>query len=365
MENQNKLEKKTPLYEAHVKLGAKMVNFAGWMMPVQYESILKEHESVRTTSGVFDISHMGEFILEGPDSFALLQELMTNDLKLLEISKGQYSCMCYENGTVVDDMVYYMEDKDRFRMIVNASNIEKDFKWIDEHASNYNANLNDISLERCRLAIQGQKTEEFLGSIVDIELSKIKRFYFSQCQICNIPVFLARTGYTGEVGFEISFSQQHVKLIWNAILETGVKPIGLGARDSLRLEACYSLYGHEISDNISPVEAGIGWVVKQKEGVDFIGKEVLLRQKEEGTDRTLVGLNLIDRGIIRENYKIFKNQKQVGHVTSGGYSPTLKKTIGLGLVKTEYKTIGTELDIEIRGKMLKAIVVSIPFYQNI
>jgi aminomethyltransferase len=178
-------------------------------------------------------------------------------------------------------------------------------------------------------------------------------------------VFLARTGYTGEVGFEISFSQQHAKLIWNAILETGVKPIGLGARDSLRLEACYSLYGHEISDNISPVEAGIGWVVKQKEGVDFIGKEVLLRQKEEGTDRTLVGLNLIDRGIIRENYKIFKNQKQVGHVTSGGYSPTLKKTIGLGLVKTEYKTIGTELDIEIRGKMLKAIVVSIPFYQNI
>jgi aminomethyltransferase len=258
-----------------------------------------------------------------------------------------------------------MEDKECFRMIVNASNIEKDFKWIDDHVGNYNANLKDISLEMCRLAIQGPKTEEFLGSIVDIELSKIKRFYFSQCQICNIPVFIARTGYTGEVGFEISFSQQHAKLIWNAILETGVKPIGLGARDSLRLEACYSLYGHEISDTISPIEAGIGWVVKQKEGVNFIGKEVLLRQKEEGTDRTLVGLNLIDRGIIRENYKIFKNQKQVGHVTSGGYSPTLKKTVGLGIIDKEYRTIGTELDIEIRGKMLKAIVVSTPFYQNI
>jgi len=365
MESQKNSKKKTPLYEAHVKLGAKMVNFAGWMMPVQYSSILKEHEIVRTAAGLFDISHMGEFILEGPEAFDLLQKLMTNDLVLLEKSKGQYSCMCYENGTVVDDIVYYMEENNQFRTIVNASNIQKDFKWIEEHANEYDVKITDLSTDRCRLAIQGPKTEILLSSIVDIELSKLKRFYFTHCHICSIPVFLARTGYTGEAGFEISFDHQHAELIWNAILETGVKPIGLGARDSLRLEACYSLYGHEINDSITPVEAGIGWVIKQKEGIEFIGKKVLLRQKENGTDRILVGLNLLDRGVIRENFILYKNQKQVGHVTSGGYSPTLKKTIGLGLVQTDYKTIGTELEIDIRGKLLRAIIVPIPFYRNI
>ncbi len=358
-------KKYTPLYEVHVNLGARIVNFAGWSMPVQYESIIKEHETVRTSAGLFDISHMGEFLLEGSDVIPFLQGIMTNDIKLLEKSKAQYSCMCHENGTVVDDSFYYMEDSERFRMIVNAGNIRKDFNWISNHVGEYNVKIKDVSSERCRLALQGPKTDELLAPLVDVNLLELKRFYFTYCNLSEKRVFLARTGYTGEKGFELSFDHRHAESIWNLLIKAGAKPIGLGARDSLRLEACYSLYGHEISDSITPIEAGIGWVVKQKDGIDYIGKKMLIRQKAEGTSRILVGLNLIDRGIIRDNYKLFLNEEQVGYVTSGGYSPTLKKTIGLALVKRELGKIETKLDIEIRGKLLKALVVSTPFYRNI
>jgi len=357
--------RKTPLYKTHLNLGARMVSFAGWMMPVQYQSIIKEHETVRSKAGVFDISHMGEFILEGKEVIEFLQYIMINDLNLLEPSKGQYSCMCYENGTVVDDLVYYEENPNRFRMIVNASNIEKDLKWLKEHIGKKDVKITDFSKKRTRLAFQGPKTDEMLQPLVDVDLSKINRFYFAHCFIKNNPVFLARTGYTGEKGFEISFENTYAKDIWKDFVETGAMPTGLGARDSLRLEACYSLYGHEISDSITPVEAGLSWLVKPKEGIDYIGKKVLLKQKSEGTERILVGLNLIDKGIIRENYKIFKDGNEIGFVTSGGYSPTLKKTIGLGLVKKHYNEIGTELEIEIRNKLLKAKVVPIPFYRNV
>jgi len=357
--------KKTPLYDVHVKLGAKMVNFAGFLMPVQYESIIKEHEAVRTSAGVFDISHMGEFLLEGEDVFDFLQYMMINDLNLLEPLKGQYSCMCYENGTVVDDMVYYEEKPNRFRMIVNAANIEKDLKWLNDHIGDRDVKITNLSSSRCRLAFQGPKSDEMLQKIVDVNLGEINRFYFRHCHIKEIPIFLARTGYTGECGFEMSFDNEHAETVWQELLDLGAKPAGLGARDSLRLEACYSLYGHEISDSITPVEAGLSWLVKPKEGIDYIGKEVLLKQKEEGTERILVGLNLLDRGIIRENYKIFKDGKEIGYVTSGGYSPTLKKTIGLGLIKTEFSQVGTKIDIEIRNKLLKGVIVPIPFYRNV
>jgi len=357
--------KKTPLYDVHVKLGAKMVNFAGFLMPVQYESIIKEHEAVRTSAGVFDISHMGEFLLEGEDVFDFLQYMMINDLNLLEPLKGQYSCMCYENGTVVDDMVYYEEKPNRFRMIVNAANIEKDLKWLNDHIGDRDVKITNLSSSRCRLAFQGPKSDEMLQKIVDVNLGEINRFYFRHCHIKEIPIFLARTGYTGERGFEMSFDNEHAETVWQELLDLGAKPAGLGARDSLRLEACYSLYGHEISDSITPVEAGLSWLVKPKEGIDYIGKEVLLKQKEEGTERILVGLNLLDRGIIRENYKIFKDGKEIGYVTSGGYSPTLKKTIGLGLIKTEFSQVGTKIDIEIRNKLLKGVIVPIPFYRNV
>ncbi len=357
--------KKTALYNIHLKLNARMVSFAGYYMPVQYESIIKEHEAVRSSTGVFDISHMGEFLLEGKDVIEFLQYIMINDLNLLEPSKGQYSCMCYENGTVVDDLVYYKENPERFRMIVNAINIEKDFQWLNDHIGNYDVKITNLSTKRSRVAFQGPKSDESLQPLVDVDLSQINRFYFAYCTIKDTPVFLARTGYTGERGFEISFENKYAEKIWNDLMSIGANPTGLGARDSLRLEACYSLYGHEISDSITPVEAGLGWLVKPKEGIDFIGKEILMKQKTEGTKRVLVGLNLIDKGIIRENYKIFKDGNEIGFVTSGGYSPTLNKTIGLGLVKKQYKEIGSEIDIEIRKKFLRGVVVSTPFYRNV
>ncbi|NHJ21113.1 MAG: glycine cleavage system aminomethyltransferase GcvT [Candidatus Lokiarchaeota archaeon] len=357
--------KKTPLYDIHVKLGAKMVDFAGFSMPVQYESIIKEHEAVRTNAGVFDVSHMGEFLLEGKDVIDFLQYIMINDLNLLEPSKGQYSCMCYENGTVVDDLVYYEEAPDRFRMIVNAGNIEKDFQWLTEHIGTKNVKITNLSKERCRLAFQGPKSDEYLQSLVDVDLASINRFFFAHCNLSGIPIFLARTGYTGERGFEISFDNIHAKNVWGALINLGASPAGLGARDSLRLEATYSLYGHEINDSITPVEAGLFWLVKPKEGIDYIGKKILIKQKSQGTDRVIVGLNLLDRGILRENFKIFKDGEEIGYITSGGYSPTLKKTIGLGLIKKQFKEEGTQLEIEVRNKSLRGIVVPTPFYRNV
>jgi aminomethyltransferase len=342
-----------------------MVDFAGWRMPVQYESIIKEHQTVRSNAGVFDISHMGEFLLEGKDVIPYLQYIMINDLNLLEPSKGQYSIMCYDNGTVVDDLVYYEEKPERFRMIVNAINVKKDLQWLNDHIGNWDVSVVDLSTRRARLAFQGPKTDDFLQPLVNVDLSKINRFYFAHCDLNKKPIFIARTGYTGEKGFEISFENKYAKEIWNDLIKTGAAPAGLGARDSLRLEACYSLYGHEISEKITPIEAGLNWLAKSKEGINYIGKEVLMQQKSEGTKRIIVGLNLIDKGIIRDNCKIFKNGNEIGYVTSGGYSPTLDKTIALGLVNTQYSKIDTEVDIEIRTKLLKGKVVNIPFYRNI
>ncbi|MFW9999895.1 MAG: glycine cleavage system aminomethyltransferase GcvT [Candidatus Hodarchaeota archaeon] len=357
--------KKTALHDVHLKHGARMVSFAGWQMPVQYKSIIKEHEAVRSYAGIFDISHMGEFFLKGKDIFDFLQYIMINDLNLLEPSKGQYSCMCYDNGTVVDDLVYYEETPERFRMIVNASNIEKDLLWLNDHIGEFDVKITNLSTKRSRIAFQGPKADEYLQPLVDVDLSQINRFYFAHCTIKDNPIFIARTGYTGERGFEISFENQFAEKIWNLLINTGASPAGLGARDSLRLEACYSLYGHEISNTITPIEAGLSWLVKPKEGIDYIGKYVLMKQKSEGTKRIIVGLGLIDKGIIRENYKIYKDGIEIGFVTSGGYSPTLKKTIGLGLVNKLYKEIGTEIEIEIRNKLLRGVIVSTPFYRNV
>ncbi|MFW9952823.1 MAG: glycine cleavage system aminomethyltransferase GcvT, partial [Candidatus Thorarchaeota archaeon] len=304
-------------------------------------------------------------ILEGRDVIDFLQYIMINDLNLLEPSKGQYSCMCYENGTVVDDLVYYEESIDRFRMIVNAGNVEKDYQWLKEHIFHKDVKITNLSSKRCRLAFQGPKSDEYLQPLVDVDLSLINRFYFANCMLNEVPIFIARTGYTGERGFEISFDNEYAKKIWDELVKTGAVPAGLGARDSLRLEATYSLYGHEINDSITPVEAGLLWLVKPKEGIDYIGKSVLLKQKKEGTERIIVGLNLLDKGIIRDNFKIFKDGTEIGYVTSGGYSPTLKKTIGLGIIQKQYKEEGTLIEIEVRNKMLKGVVVSTPFYRNV
>jgi len=342
-----------------------LVDFAGFSMPVQYDSIIKEHEAVRSKAGVFDVSHMGEFLLEGGDVIDFLQYIMINDLNLLEKSKGQYSCMCYDNGTVVDDLVYYEENTNRFRMIVNAGNIEKDFQWLNEHIGSRDVKITNLSSERSRLAFQGPKSDEYLQPLMDVDLNSVNRFYFARGNLNKAPIFIARTGYTGERGFELSFDNAYADKIWSDLIQTGASPAGLGARDSLRLEATYSLYGHEINDSITPVEAGLFWLVKPKEGIDYIGKKVLMDQKIHGTERIIVGLNLLERGIIRENFKIFKENVEIGYVTSGGYSPTLKKTIGLGLIKKRYKEVGTELEIQVRNKHLKGIVVSIPFFRNV
>jgi aminomethyltransferase len=359
--------KKTPLYETHVDLGAKMVEFGDWLMPVRYESIKKEHKAVRNKAGVFDVSHMGELILEGSDVKDLLQYLMINDLNLLEPSKGQYSCMCYEDGTVIDDMVYYMLNPKKFRMIVNANNIQKDYEWINDHIGDRDVTVKNVSSDRCRLAFQGPKSDEYLNPITDINVEEIQRFYFKNCKINGMPIFMARTGYTGERGVEISFENVYCEDVWNSLIDSGegVMPAGLGARDTLRLEACYSLYGHEISDEITPIEAGLSWLAKPKEGIAYIGKEVLEKQKKEGTNRIIVGLNLKDRGVIREGYELYKNDEKICYVTSGTFSPTLEETIGLALVKREFSEVGTALKIEIRGKLLNAEVVSTPFYRNI
>ena len=342
-----------------------MVDFAGFSMPVQYDSIIKEHEAVRSKAGVFDVSHMGEFLLEGRNVIDFLQYVMINDLNLLEKSKGQYSCMCYDNGTVVDDLVYYEENPDRFRMIVNAGNVEKDLQWLNEHIGSRDVKITNLSSERSRLAFQGPKSDEYLQPLMDVDLSSVNRFYFARGNLNKAPIFIARTGYTGESGFELSFDNAYADKIWSDLIQTGASPAGLGARDSLRLEATYSLYGHEIDDSITPLEAGLFWLVKPKEGIDYIGKKILMEQKIHGTERIIVGLNLLERGIIRENFKIFKENVEIGYVTSGGYSPTLKKTIGLGLIKKQYKEVGTELEIQIRNKNLKGIVVSIPFFRNV
>ena len=342
-----------------------MVEFAGFIMPVQYEGIISEHNAVRSNAGIFDISHMGEFLLEGKDVFEFLQYVMINDLNLLEPTKGQYSCMCYDNGTVVDDLVYYEENKERFRMIVNASNRQKDLDWLNSHTGNWDVKITNLSDERSRIAFQGPNTDELLQPLVNVELTKINRFFFRNCKLKDIPIFIARTGYTGEKGFEISMENQYVNEVWRILMDLGATPAGLGARDSLRLEACYSLYGHEINNEITPMEAGLFWLVKPKEGVNYIGKKVLIAQKEHGTERIIVGLNLIDRGIIRDNCKIFKDDKEIGYVTSGGYSPTLQKTIGLGIIDIQYSKIDTKIEIEIRNKLLEGLVVSTPFFRNI
>ena len=342
-----------------------MVEFAGFIMPVQYEGIISEHNAVRSNAGIFDISHMGEFLLEGKDVFPFLQYVMINDLNLLEPTKGQYSCMCYENGTVVDDLVYYEESTERFRMIVNASNRQKDLDWLNSHIGNWDVKITNLSDERSRIAFQGPNTDELLQPLVNVELTGINRFFFRHCKLKDIPIFIARTGYTGEKGFEISMENQYVNEVWRILMDLGATPAGLGARDSLRLEACYSLYGHEINNEITPMEAGLFWLVKPKEGVNYIGKKVLIAQKEHGTERIIVGLNLIDRGIIRDNCKIFKDDKEIGYVTSGGYSPTLQKTIGLGIIDIEYSKIDTKIEIEIRNKLLEGLVVSTPFFRNI
>ena len=356
--------KKTPLYEAHVKLGGKMVEFAGYMMPVQYSGIVNEHNAVRQKCGLFDVSHMGEIEITGANARDTVQKLTTNDISGMEAWQIKYSPMCNEHGGVVDDLLVYKRDEDKYLLVVNASNIDKDYKFMRDN-NGYGAALCDMSDDLSQIAVQGPYAEKILGKI--IENLPEKYYTFIETTLFSNICIISRTGYTGEDGFEIYCPCDIVCILWDEILHAGgedIIPCGLGARDTLRFETSMPLYGHELTDDITPVEAGIKYFVKIEAGNDFIGREALQKQIEEGITRRRCGLEILDRGIAREGAKIFFEDKEVGFVTSGTKAITLDKTMAMAMVDKPYNKLGTELYADVRGKRLKAKVVKMPFYKR-
>lgn len=357
--------KRTLLYETHRALGAKMVEFSGWEMPVQYKGILDEHRAVRTAAGLFDIDHMGQVRVTGPDALAFLNHLLTANFSDMAVNTAKYAVMCYADGTCVDDTFVY-RFRDEWMVVVNAGNRDKDNAWMHAQTAGWNVSLRDVSDEFYMLAFQGPLAQEVLQKLESFDVSELKYHVAREFPIGSERGILARTGYTGEDGFELFVPNSRGKHVWDAILEAGkdkgVLPIGLGARDSLRFEAKFALYGHEIDANTTPVEAALSWACDLDK--KFIGRNVLLKQKLEGVKKKLVGFEMLDRGIARGGYEISSNGTVVGVVTSGMPSPTLEKNIGLGYVPPELAKIGTEFDIILRGKPTKARVVKTPFYAN-
>jgi len=357
--------KKTPLYEEHKRLNARMVDFIGWEMPVQYTGIIEEHNHVRTGCGMFDVSHMGEIEVEGKDAQKCLNYLLTNDVSRLSIKQTHYSALCYPNGGFVDDLLVYKLSDDHFMLCVNAANTDKDFQWMVDNNNNQNARIINTSMNYAQLSIQGPKTKQVLQPLTSIDLSKIKYYWFEIGEVCGRSAIISATGYTGERGFELFLEPDDAPLLWRKILERGkelgLMPAGLGARDTLRLEAKMALYGNDIWNETTPLEADLEWICKFDKP-DFIGKEAMLAQKQSGIKRKLVGFEMIERGIPRQHYIIQKDGEEIGVVTSGSYAPFLKKTIGLGYVNLPYDEIDTTIDIIIRDKPVKAKIVKTPFY---
>jgi aminomethyltransferase len=357
--------KKTALYDTYVSLGAKMVEFGGYLMPVQYRGIIEEHRRVRASVGVFDVSHMGEFEIRGSGALDFLQRMTVNNVATLEANQAQYSAMCYPDGGIVDDLIVYRLP-DRYMLVVNAGNLQKDFDWLKQHADS-NVQLIDISDETSLLAVQGRHAQTTLQKLTKMDLSAIKYYGFAAGEMAGAPVFISRTGYTGEDGFEIGFSAAHSKKMWEAIFEAGkefdIEPIGLGARDTLRLEMKFCLYGNDIDHTTLPIEAGLGWITKLDKG-DFIGREPIAKMKAAGISRTLVGFEVEGRAIARHGYPILKDGRQIGHVTSGTFSPSLEKAIGLGFVEIAHSMIGAEISIDARGRTAAARIVKTPFYKR-
>ncbi|WP_199118441.1 glycine cleavage system aminomethyltransferase GcvT [Pedobacter sp. ASV28] len=358
--------KNTALTEKHISLGAKMVPFAGYNMPVQYEGINAEHATVRNAVGVFDVSHMGEFILKGENALDLIQRVTSNDAAKLYDGKIQYSCLPNEDGGIVDDLLVYRIDEKTYMLVVNASNIEKDWNWIQQFNTN-NVEMHNISDKTSLLAIQGPKAADALQSLTGIDLASMEYYTFKKGTFAGVDnVLVSATGYTGAGGFEIYFENQYAEQIWNAIFEAGaaygIKPIGLGARDTLRLEMGFCLYGNDIDDSTSPIEAGLGWITKFTK--DFTNSAALLAQKEAGVARKLVGFEMIDRGIPRHDYVVVDTDgNNIGRVTSGTQSPSLQKAIGIAYVAKAFAKEGTEIFIDIRNNKVKAKVVKFPFYK--
>ncbi|RNL50210.1 glycine cleavage system aminomethyltransferase GcvT [Pedobacter jejuensis] len=358
--------KNTALTDKHIALGAKIVPFAGYNMPVTYEGINAEHATVRNGVGVFDVSHMGEFILKGDNALDLIQRVTSNDASKLFDGKVQYSCLPNKDGGIVDDLLVYRIDEKSYMLVVNASNIEKDWNWIKQF-NDKDVEMHNISDKTSLLAIQGPKAADALQTLTDVDLASMEYYTFGKGTFAGVNnVIISATGYTGAGGFEIYFDNEHADKIWDAIFEAGkaynIKPIGLGARDTLRLEMGFCLYGNDIDDSTSPIEAGLGWITKFTK--EFTNSEALLAQKEAGIQKKLVGFEMIDRGIPRHDYEIADADGNIiGKVTSGTQAPSLQKAIGMGYVTKDFSKEGTEIFINIRNTPIKAKVVKFPFYK--
>lgn len=359
--------KNTPFTDKHIAFGAKMAEFAGYNMPISYSGINDEHAAVRKNAGVFDVSHMGEFILKGDNALELIQRVTSNDASKLTKGKAQYSCLPNESGGIVDDLLVYCIDENKvYMLVVNASNIEKDWDWIRKHNTN-EAEMHDISDKTCLLAVQGPNATKILQPLTEMDILNLKYYTFVKGKFAGVEnVLISATGYTGAGGVEIYFEDKNgnADKIWDKIFEIGgpqgLKPIGLGARDTLRLEMGFCLYGNDIDDTTSPLEAGLGWITKFTK--EFTAKNILEKQKAEGIKRKLVGFEMVDKGISRHNYEIKDVAgNKIGYVTSGTQSPSLQKAIGMGYVTVEHSAIGSEIFIAVRDKLLKARVVKIPF----
>lgn len=358
--------KRTPLYEAHIKHAGKMIDFGGWELPVQYEGIIKEHRMVREKAGLFDVSHMGEIEVTGEKAEDFLQYLVTNNVKKVQENQAFYTLMCYPNGGVVDDLLIYKYSNTHYLLVVNAANVEKDFEWIKQNIIP-GVEVKNVSDEYAQLALQGPLAQDILQKIADVDLSTIRPFRFiPNVKIAGIECLVSRTGYTGEDGFEIYLKSDDALFVWDEIIKAGgedLMPAGLGARDTLRFEAKLPLYGQEIDQDITPLEAGLGLFVKL-DNDDFIGKEALVQQKEGNISRTLVEFEMVEKGIPRSHYEVQVNGENIGWVTSGAHSPTFNKGMGLALIKREFNKPGETIDIIIRNKPVKAKIVENSFYNR-
>jgi aminomethyltransferase len=358
----------TPLYESHVKYGGKIVEFGGWLLPVQYGGILEEHKAVREKAGLFDVSHMGEVLVKGPDALAYLQKLVTNDVARLADNQVQYTPMCYPDGGTVDDLLIYKRGNEEYFLVINAANIEKDWNWMQENQAGFNVELSNLSDETAELALQGPLAETILHKLTDAGLEQLSYYWFiPEATVAGKTVMISRTGYTGEDGFEIYSRPEDAAQLWEAIMEAGkpygLIPAGLGSRDTLRFEAALPLYGHELSASITPVEAGIGKFVSLDKG-EFNGRATLAGQKQNKPQRRVAGFILNGRGIPRAGYPVMHEGRQIGTVTTGSYAPTLNKNIGLALIEAGYAGIGQQFDVDIRDRNVPAEVVAKPFYRR-
>jgi aminomethyltransferase len=358
--------KRTALNGLHKSLGAKMVEFGGWEMPVEYSGIIQEHLAVRRAAGLFDVSHMGEIEISGPRALSLLQHITSNDASRLKDFQAQYSALMHPKGSAVDDCVVHRLTQEQYLICVNAANTEKDFDWMVEHNS-AGAEVRNVSSEYSQLALQGPRAAEIVSKVSSVNIPGLKYYWFCHTRLCGVEGLLARTGYTGEDGFEFYFAPGDSERVWSTLIEAGkaegLVPAGLGARNTLRLEAGYPLYGHELDEETTLLEANLGWITKLDKG-EFLGRDALLQQRARGTRKKLVGFEMTGQGIARDGYELYAASENAGRVTSGSYAPFLKKNIGMAYTSSPLASVGSEVEIEIRGRRARARIVPLPFYKK-